>query len=76
MTVYVELPQGAEKYVEADGRLTLEGLKLIQRLVEAIKGLDSRVTAAEIDIDSLDVRMTAAEATLADHETRIVALEP
>lgn len=62
MTVFVELPSEGVQYVLPDGRLTIEGLKLFQRLVDAI--------------EDLDTRLTTAEATIADHETRITALEP
>lgn len=47
MTVQVQLPAQPVQYVDANGRLTVDGMLLIQRLVEAIEALDERVTALE-----------------------------
>ncbi|WP_156025874.1 hypothetical protein [Sulfitobacter sp. 20_GPM-1509m] len=47
MTVEVKLPNAIEQYVGPDGRLTLEGVKLIQRLVRAIEDHEARITALE-----------------------------
>ncbi|MGB1215533.1 MAG: hypothetical protein ACPG4X_19340 [Pikeienuella sp.] len=62
MTVHVYPPNDVETYVAQNGRLTLEGIKLIQRIVETVNELDERITALEV--------------TSADHEARITALEP
>ena len=43
----VEQPNGIEQYVDKDGRLTLEGIKLLQRIVDALEELDARVTVLE-----------------------------
>jgi hypothetical protein len=43
----VEFPNAIERYVDSDGRLTLEGIKILQRLVLAVQSLDERVRALE-----------------------------
>lgn len=47
MTVEVQDPIQLVRYVDQNGRLTLEGIILIQRLVDAIADLEARVTALE-----------------------------
>lgn len=40
-------PNPQEKYVEADGRLTLDGLKLIELMQARIEELEKRIEALE-----------------------------
>lgn len=47
MNVPVESPQQFTRYVDAEGRLTTEGVIMFQKLVEAIQDLQSRVEALE-----------------------------
>jgi hypothetical protein len=42
---------------------------------DALSNLNTRLTAAEADIDALQAWQTTAQATLDDHEARITALE-
>lgn len=47
MSITAKQPNGIEQYVDANGRLTLEGIKLLQRVVNDLNSLDARVTALE-----------------------------
>lgn len=47
MTVPVNDPNPLEKYVDANGRLTLEGLKLLQAAIRAIRDHEDRIVALE-----------------------------
>ena len=44
MTVSVDLPSSLVRYVDADGRLTIEGVKLLQRMVKALEDHETRLT--------------------------------
>ena len=43
MAVKVEKPNTVERYVGPDGRLTIEGVKLLQRIVAAIDDHEARL---------------------------------
>jgi len=47
MTVTVEQPNNIERYIDANGRLTLEGIKLFQRIVAAINDHEARIVVLE-----------------------------
>lgn len=62
MTLQSVSPDQITQVIQPDGRLTIDGVLLLQRIIEDLRAIDARLTAAEADI--------------ADHETRITALEP
>ncbi|MGB1390989.1 MAG: hypothetical protein ACPG61_19105 [Paracoccaceae bacterium] len=43
MTVTVELPSGLAPFVGPDGRLTIEGIKMLQRMVKALEDHEARL---------------------------------
>lgn len=43
----VEMPNSIQQYVDANGRLTLEGVKLLQRIVEALRDHEARLVVLE-----------------------------
>ena len=43
----VDKPNRLERYVDQSGRLTLEGIKLLEKIVNGMQSLDERVTALE-----------------------------
>ncbi len=43
----VERPNQAVVYVDANGRLTLEGIKLFLRLIDKLDSLEARIAALE-----------------------------
>lgn len=47
MTVQVPIPASLVKYVKPDGRLTDEGLKLLERIVAKLDDHENRITALE-----------------------------
>ena len=47
MAVEVKEPASLEVYVDADGKLTREGLKLLQQMVRAIKDHETRIVVLE-----------------------------
>lgn len=47
MTVEVQLPIQGVRYVDADGRLTLDGVLLLQRIVDALEEMEARLQALE-----------------------------
>jgi hypothetical protein len=47
MTVPVDLPNGLERYVDANGRLTIEGQKLFRKLVLAVQDMETRLKVLE-----------------------------
>lgn len=62
MTLQSVSPDQITQVVQPDGRLTIDGVLLLQRIIEDLRAIDARLTAAEADI--------------ADHEARITVLEP
>lgn len=62
-------PSLGDQYFDAQGKPTIEGQELLQRLYEAVRELQ---TAAQ----DHETRIEALETTVADHEARITALEP
>ncbi len=47
MTVKLLEPNLVEKYIEADGKLTLDGVKLLDRIIAMLKDHEARITALE-----------------------------
>lgn len=47
MAVEVKEPASVETYVDNQGRLTREGLKMIQQMVRAIKDHEDRIVVLE-----------------------------
>lgn len=47
MTVQVDLPNGLERYVTAEGRLTIEGLKLLTKIVRSLEDHEARLQVLE-----------------------------
>lgn len=47
MTVEVKQPNRLSALVDKDGRLTLEGLELLQRAIDAIRDHETRLEALE-----------------------------
>lgn len=47
MSVELLEPSPIEQYVDEEGRLTIEGVKLLQRLVEALRDHESRIETLE-----------------------------
>ena len=43
----VEMPNKMTRYVDANGRLTLEGMKLFQRLIDGMQEVDERLKVLE-----------------------------
>jgi len=69
MTVKLLEPNLIEKYTDAEGRLTLDGIKLFGRMIAMLKDHESRVSS---NATAIATNATA----IADHEERITALEP
>lgn len=44
MSVQVDLPSSLVRYVDENGRLTIEGVKLFQRMVKALEDHEARLT--------------------------------
>jgi hypothetical protein len=47
VTVKLLEPVLIEQYIDADGRLTLEGMKLFERMINMLKDHEARITALE-----------------------------
>lgn len=47
MSLSSEMPNGIERYIDPDGRLTLEGLKLFQRMISDLEAMDARIAVLE-----------------------------
>ena len=47
MTVKLLEPALVERYVNADGTMTLEGMKLFQRMIDMLKDHETRITTLE-----------------------------
>ena len=47
MTVQVDLPNDIERYVDPNGRLTIEGMKIIRKLALAVQDHEERIKALE-----------------------------
>lgn len=47
MAVELFEPNLIEKYIDADGRLTIEGVKLFQRIIEMLRDHETRIEALE-----------------------------
>lgn len=55
-------PNLHQQIVAANGKLTGEGLQLLDQMARTLRDMQAR--------------LSAAEATISDHETRITTLEP
>ena len=47
MTVKLLEPTLIEQYVDADGRLTIEGLKLLERIIAMLRDHEARIDTLE-----------------------------
>lgn len=54
-------PNQQVQYVLPDGRLTLQGMQLLEAQAREIATLKSLATGLQSQIDALDVRVTALE---------------